>query len=127
MKAPFSGRIAQRFVARGEFLNVGQPLVDLGALDPIEFEFHLAERDTSRIQVGQELRVSLDAHPDELFGAMVTMISPAIDPKTRTLRVLGGQASLVDGQVVSPRDLDGTPVPARVAGAPPTEAVEREP
>ncbi len=200
--APFSGRIAERFVGEGEYLNVGQKLVDLVALDPIEVEFHLAERDTSRIEVGQEVRVSLDPHPDELFGATVTMISPTIDRRTRTLRVLArlenqegrlrpglfaradlgverrsdvvmvpeeavlqradgsvvfrlgpdnrvlrtpvevgvhragtvevrrglgprdyvvtrGHASLTDGELVSPRDLDGTPIQAELAVATP--------
>ena len=205
VKAPFAGRIARRYVSRGEFLNVGAKLVDLVALDPIEVEFHVSERDSSRIQVGQEVLVTVDPHPDELFGATVTMISPTIDPRTRTLRVLArvenaegrlrpglfaradlgvdlrpgvhlvpeeavlqradgsvvfrlregnhvqrvpvevgshqagyvevrsgleatdyvvtrGHASLTDGEVVSPRDLDGTPIQAELAVAnPPAE------
>ncbi len=86
--APFSGRIAERYVSRGEFLNVGAELVDLVALDPIEVEFHVAERDSSRVSLAQQVLVSVDPYPDELFGATVTMIAPIIDPKTRTLRVL---------------------------------------
>ena len=48
VRAPFAGLIARREVSRGEFVNVGQSLFELVALDPVEVEFHLAERDSAR-------------------------------------------------------------------------------
>jgi membrane fusion protein (multidrug efflux system) len=87
VRAPFAGLIARRQVSRGEFVNVGQPLFELVALDPIEVEFHLAERDSSRVAIGQEVRVTVSPFPGELFHAVVTVVSPTIDPRTRTLRV----------------------------------------
>jgi membrane fusion protein (multidrug efflux system) len=87
VRAPFSGLIARRKVSRGEFVNVGQPLFELVALDPVEVEFHLAERDSARAVIGQEVRVSVAPFPDEIFPGVVTVVSPTIDPRTRTLRV----------------------------------------
>ncbi len=85
--APFAGMIAQRFVGVGEFVQPGTRLFELVALDPIEVEFRIAEVDSSRVAVGQVVGVRVAPFPDELFHATVTVVSPIIDPATRTLRV----------------------------------------
>jgi membrane fusion protein (multidrug efflux system) len=85
--APFAGLVARRYVSEGEFVAPGQKLFDLVALDPIEVEFHLAERDSSRVVEGAPVAVQVAPFPDEVFEAKVTVISPTIDPTTRTLRV----------------------------------------
>lgn len=85
--APFAGLVARRWVSEGEFVSPGQKLFDLVALDPIEVEFHLPERDSSRVAVGAPVAVRVAPFPDEIFEAKVTVVSPTIDPSTRTLRV----------------------------------------
>jgi membrane fusion protein (multidrug efflux system) len=87
VRAPFSGLIARRHVSVGEYLTAGTPLFDLVALDPIEVEFTLAEIDSSKVAIGHPVEVSLAPYPDEIFSATVSMISPTIDPRTRTLLV----------------------------------------
>ncbi len=87
VRAPFAGLIARRHVSVGEFLTTGTALFDLVALDPIEVEFTLAEIDSSKVEIGFPVEVTLASHPDEIFSARVSMISPTIDPRTRTLRV----------------------------------------
>lgn len=85
--APFAGLVARRWVSEGEFVSPGQKLFDLVALDPIEVEFHLPERDSSRVAVGAPVAVRVAPFPDEVFEARVSVVSPTIDPVTRTLRV----------------------------------------
>ncbi len=87
VRAPFSGLVAQRFVSVGEFVQPGTKLFELVSLDPIEVEFRLAEVDSSRVAVGQQVAVRVAPYPDEVFEAHVTVISPMIDARTRTLRV----------------------------------------
>lgn len=87
VKAPFGGLVARRDVSRGEFVGVGQALFELVALDPIEVEFSLAERDSARVAVGQSVGITVSPYPGEVFEGKVSVISPIIDPKTRTLRV----------------------------------------
>jgi RND family efflux transporter MFP subunit len=86
--APFDGLVARRFVSVGDHVSLAEPLFDLVALDPIEVEFHLAERDSARVEVGDAVEVRVAPHPDEVFPASVYVVSPRIDPATRTLRVL---------------------------------------
>lgn len=87
VRAAFAGLIARRYVSRGEFVNAGQKLFELVSLDPIEVEFHLPEADSSRVQNGVEIEVTVAPYPDEVFDAVVHVVSPTIDPRTRTLRV----------------------------------------
>jgi membrane fusion protein (multidrug efflux system) len=85
--APFAGLLARRYVSVGDFVSAGQPLFDLVALDPIEVEFHLTERDSGRVSLGVPVEVRVTPFPDEMFPATVHVVSPRIDPATRTLRV----------------------------------------
>ena len=87
VRAPFAGWIARRDVSRGEYVRPGQPLFELVALDPIEVEFSVAERDSARVHIGQQVGVKVAPYPEEAFQGEVTVISPTLDPKTRTLRV----------------------------------------
>jgi membrane fusion protein (multidrug efflux system) len=87
VRAPFAGLIARRHVSAGEFVQPGKELFELVALDPIEVEFHVAERDSSRVAEAQQVGVRVAPFPEETFRGEVTVVSPTIDPRTRTLRV----------------------------------------
>jgi membrane fusion protein (multidrug efflux system) len=87
VRTPFSGLVARRTVSAGEYLSVGLPLFEIVTLDPIEAEFTVAEVDSGLVRLGQNVEVTLAPFPDERFAAAVTMVSPTIDPVTRTLRI----------------------------------------
>jgi RND family efflux transporter MFP subunit len=85
--APFAGLLARRHVNVGEFVQPGAPLFDLVSLDPIDVVFSLAEIDSSRVALGQQVEVRVAPWPDRVFEARVAVVSPTIDTTTRTLRV----------------------------------------
>jgi len=87
VQAPFAAMIAQRMVSRGGYVDPGTSLYDLVATDPIQVEFHLPERDSGRVSLAQPVSVRVAPMPDQVFEARISMISPVIDPRTRTLRV----------------------------------------
>ncbi|MED5261596.1 MAG: efflux RND transporter periplasmic adaptor subunit [Myxococcota bacterium] len=87
VRAPFTGFIARRYVNPGEFVAAGAPLFDLVALDPIEVEFYLPETETHRVRLGVPVEVQVAPFPEETFLGTIAVISPTIDPQTRTLRV----------------------------------------
>lgn len=87
IRAPFAALVAQRMVSRGEYVVPGTSLYDLVAMDPIKVEFHLPERDSGRVTLDQPVAVRVAPLPDRVFEARISMVSPVIDPRTRTLRV----------------------------------------
>jgi len=87
IRAPFTGWVARRSVSRGEYVRPGQVVFELVALDPIEVEFSVTERDSARVHVGQLVQVEVAPYPGEAFEGEVSVISPTVDAKTRTLRV----------------------------------------
>ena len=87
VKAPFAGLVSHRHVNVGEFVQAGTKLFDMVSLDPVEVVFALPEIDSSRVQLGQTVDVTLSPFPGEVFRGQVSMISPTIDPVTRTLRI----------------------------------------
>ena len=85
--ARFAGVVGRRFVSRGEFVQPGQKLFELVSLDPVEVELSLPESDASRLALGLPLDVTVAPYPGEVFHATVSMVSPVVDERTRTLRV----------------------------------------
>ncbi|HTO53152.1 MAG TPA: efflux RND transporter periplasmic adaptor subunit [Myxococcota bacterium] len=85
--ARFAGVIGRRFVSRGEYVQPGQKLFELVSLDPVEVEFNLPESDASRLRLGLPLDVTVAPYPGDRFHGEVSMVSPVIDERTRTLRV----------------------------------------
>ncbi len=88
LRAPISGRIAERYIGVGEYVNPGDRIADLVKIDRVRFEFALAERDVPRVSVGQELEFSIDAYPGLLLSAPIAFISPSGNETTRTFSVV---------------------------------------
>ncbi|WP_052101295.1 efflux RND transporter periplasmic adaptor subunit [Novilysobacter arseniciresistens] len=87
LRAPFSGQIGLREVSVGDFVNVGQDLVTLVRMDPIEVDFSLPEGALPQLDTGQKISVSVDAFPGEAFGGQVVAIAPVIDPNSRSVQL----------------------------------------
>lgn len=98
LRAPFSGQIGLREVSVGEFVNVGQDLVTLVRLDPIEVDFSLPENALAQLKNGQKLRVTVDAFPDDTFGGTVVAIDPVVDSNSRSAK-LRAQIANPDGRL----------------------------
>jgi membrane fusion protein (multidrug efflux system) len=53
--------------------------------DPLKFRGELPERDVPALSIGQEVRISVDAYPDETFVGRVSRVGAASDPTARAL------------------------------------------
>jgi len=87
LRAPFSGQVGLRSVSVGEFVNVGQDLVTLVKLDPIEVDFSVPETVLDQLRNGQKIDIIVDAFPGDAFGGQVVAIDPVIDPNTRSAKL----------------------------------------
>jgi membrane fusion protein (multidrug efflux system) len=87
LSAPFSGQIGLREVSVGDFVSVGQDLVTLVRLDPIEVDFSVPENTLSQLKNGQKITITVDAFPKDVFGGEVVAIDPVIDPNSRSAKL----------------------------------------
>ena len=87
IRAPFAGAIGLRDVSVGDYVNVGQDLVQLVRLDPIELEMRAPEVVLSRLSVGQKVQFGVDAYRADVFEAQVVAIAPTVDAGGRSVVV----------------------------------------
>jgi membrane fusion protein (multidrug efflux system) len=98
LRAPFSGQVGLRNVSVGEYVEVGQDLVTLVRLDPIEVDFSAPESAISDLHQGQTITVTVDAFPGQVFAGTVEAIDPVIDANSRSVK-LRAQIPNPDGRL----------------------------
>ena len=87
VKAPFAGRLGIREISVGQFLNKGEAVVALQALDPVYVEFSLPQQQLGAVSEGMLVRVHVDAYPEKPFEGRLTAVNPQVDPVTRSVRM----------------------------------------
>ena len=87
LRAPFAGRVGIRTVNPGQYLNAGDKIVTLQAIDPIMVDLTVPQQIAPQLAVGQALRLETDAFPDKPFTGKVTAIAPKVDPNTRNVQI----------------------------------------
>ncbi len=93
VRAPFAGETGIRQVDLGQYLNPGDAIATLTALDSLFVNFTLPQSDLSRLRPGATVVVTSDAWPDRRFTARITAIEPVVGADTRNLAV---QATLAN-------------------------------
>ena len=87
IRAPFDGLLGIRNVDLGQYINAGDGIVSLQALDPIYVDYTLPERYATQIRAGQTIKLLLDAVPGKTFTGEVSAVNAGIDTGTRTLKI----------------------------------------
>ncbi len=87
LRAPFAGRLGIRNVNPGQYLNTGDKVVTLQAIDPILVDFNVPQQDIGRLAPGQTVRLDADAFAGRPFTGKVTAFNPRVDPSTRNVQV----------------------------------------
>ncbi|MEA3336196.1 MAG: efflux RND transporter periplasmic adaptor subunit [Chloroflexota bacterium] len=77
LQAPFDGTVAAVWSRPGEVVSPAQEVLAIGQLDSLRIETtDLRETDVSRVEIGQEVEVTFDALPNQVFTGVVTRIAP---------------------------------------------------
>jgi membrane fusion protein (multidrug efflux system) len=85
LKAPFAGIIGLRVVSIGDYVKEGADLVNLEAIDPLKVDFRVPETFLTQVQVGQPIKVALDALPGESYDGKVIALNPLVDAAGRSI------------------------------------------
>lgn len=83
--APFDGTVGLRKVSPGDYVNIGQELANFVSYDPMKVNFTIPETDTSRLAVGQQIGMTVEALPGETFRGTVFALDPQLDVNGRAV------------------------------------------
>lgn len=87
VRAPFAGLVAERAVSIGDYVTRGTRVATVVRVDPLRVELTVPEQAIALIKVGQPVRLTVDAYPDEQFAASVRFVSPSLRTDQRALTV----------------------------------------
>jgi membrane fusion protein (multidrug efflux system) len=85
--APFDGVVGPRLVSVGQYVDRGQLLVELVDHAKVKVTYRVPERRVSELALGREVRVTVNGYPNRVFDGVVDLVSPVVDPSTRTVLV----------------------------------------
>lgn len=110
--APFSGRLGLSQVDVGDFINAGEPIVNLQATKTVYFDFSLPEIYLSQLKRGQQVKLTSDAYHKEFTGTVIAFDSKLNQhSQSLTVRaeVQNDKEELIPGAFVTGKLLVGTP------------------
>lgn len=84
--SPISGVVTARNNEAGD-LFMNQPVLHIMQINPLKVVANIPEQYFSNVKRGMEVRLKLDAYPDEEFKGSVELIHPSINTTTRTFAV----------------------------------------
>ena len=87
VRAPFAGEIVERSAVRGAMVEAGKPLFTVADCCTMWALASVPETALTRIRVGQDVELCVEAMPDRRFMGKVTWVAAEVDDRTRMARV----------------------------------------
>lgn len=87
IRAPWSGHVAARFVDQGDYLQPGQPVIELVADSRLKVTAPVAAPDAPLVAVGRPVEVSVEGFGDEVFEGEIVRVGATLDAASRTLGI----------------------------------------
>ena len=87
VKAPYSGRIKEKFMDQGNLASPGVPLFSMETSRKFKVEFSIPEGHVDRIYLNQSLTVKIPSMQNLSVRGIVDRIDPAADPATRSFNI----------------------------------------
>ncbi|MFW1676921.1 efflux RND transporter periplasmic adaptor subunit [Pontibacter sp. JAM-7] len=87
VQAPFSGITGLRLVSPGDYVNVGQDLVQLTDISTMKVDFKVAEIYLSELQPGASIEIEIDAMPGKILTGEIFAVAPSADQNAHNIEV----------------------------------------
>jgi len=91
--APFSGRVAEQKLREKQFVQAGQPILDIIDDSSLELEFIVPSRWLAWLKPGHQFRVRIDETTDT-YPAKITRLGARVDPVSQSIKI----AAVIDGR-----------------------------
>jgi membrane fusion protein, multidrug efflux system len=87
IKAPFSGILGIRQINLGQYMQAGDPVVPLQAINPIYVNFTVTQQDVPKLRVGGELQVAIEGVEGPGIAGHITAVDSVVDAATRNVQI----------------------------------------
>ncbi|MEW9583629.1 efflux RND transporter periplasmic adaptor subunit [Paraburkholderia sp. DGU8] len=87
IRAPFAGRLGITLINPGQYLNPGDAIVTLQAIDPIYADFSVPQQQLGQLRIGAPVVVDTNAYSGQTFAGKIQSVSPKVDSTTRNVQV----------------------------------------
>ena len=87
IRAPFAGRLGITTINPGQYINPGDAIVTLQAIDPIYADFYLPQQQLGQLAIGQSIVVDTNAYSGQTFLGKIQSVSPKVDSATRNVQI----------------------------------------
>ena len=85
--APIGGYISMKYVDQGALTSPAKPIVRISKMDTVKIVVGVPEKAYPALRKGTRAVIRLDAYPNKQIRGKVALISPTLDPATRTANV----------------------------------------
>jgi membrane fusion protein (multidrug efflux system) len=79
IKAPISGIISEKKMESGVFANAGAELATIVNLSEAKVQLYLTENEVYQVKQGQQVKITTDVYPGQVFNGKISFISPQAD------------------------------------------------
>ena len=102
LKAPFTGRIARRFVENHQEVNAKQPIVSLQDMSSYEVVVNIPENVIAPVKKRGKIKAfaTLPSLPDQKIELKLKELAAEADPQTRTYRVVLAMPAVEGAQIL---------------------------
>ncbi len=85
--SPMSGIVIQKNTTEGMYVETGAPIYTVADLSRVWVKLDAYESDLVWIRYGQDVEITTEAYPGEVFKGKITFIDPILNDKTRTVKL----------------------------------------
>lgn len=88
VRAPISGTVVNILPRVGGQVLPQTPIASIATIDRLEIVSQVPERRIANLSVGSRALVFLDSFPNQDFPARISLLSPTVDPQSRSLEII---------------------------------------
>jgi HlyD family secretion protein len=93
--SPMDGVILSQNVEPGETLAAGGVVMVIGQLEDVELNVYIPETDYGKVQLGQQVSITVDSFPSETFSGEVVQIADQAEFTPRNVQTVEGRRATV--------------------------------
>jgi len=87
IRAPFAGVTGIRQVNLGQYVNSGDAIVPLQAMDAVFMNFSVPQQNIAALKVGAPVVATVEGSRDSVFHGRISAVDPVVNDATRNVKV----------------------------------------